>query len=91
MACRDVFPACPAEMLPTLRRVEDYETLHLDGKCPSQVGNVYNRPVSFQVRSACMYILSGGGVLVLSHDRPGTSFRQDGNHKGQDGKCDVEP
>ena len=53
--------------------VQDWETSHLDGKCPSQVGNVY---------------MTGGGVLVLNHNRPGSSSRQDGNSIGQDRKCD---
>ena len=33
--------------------------------------DVYVRPVSFQVWLACVYDLSGGGVQVLNHDRPG--------------------
>ena len=43
--------ACPAEMLLCGLRLE---TLHLDGKCPSQVGNVYDRPVSFQILPVCV-------------------------------------
>ena len=34
-----------------------------------------------------MYGLSGGGVLVLNHNRPERSSRQDGNSIGQDEKC----
>ena len=49
--------------------VEDWETSRLDGKCPSQVGNVYDRPVFFQVRLVYVVGLSGSGVLVLNQDR----------------------
>ena len=38
--------------------VEDWETSHLDGKCSSQVGYVYNRPVCLEygqlVLTACL-------------------------------------
>ena len=63
MACLYVFPACPAEMLLTM--VEDLKTFHLDGKRQSQVGNVYNRLVCFQVRSVCVDGLSRGGIPTL--------------------------
>ena len=62
--------------------VEDWETFRLDGKCPSQVINVYDRPVSFQVWSVHVSGLSGGGVLVLNNDRQASSSRQDGNSIG---------
>ena len=68
--------------------VEDLETSHLGTNCPSQVGNVYNRPVSFQILSVCVDSLLGGGVLVLNHYRTASCSRQDGNSTGQDGKCD---
>ena len=58
--------------------VEDLATSCLDGKCPSQVGNVYHRPVSFYIWSVCAYSLSGGGVLLINRDRPGSFSRQDG-------------
>ena len=35
-----------------------------------------------------VYSLSGGGPLVLNHDRPGNSSRQVGNSIVQDGKCE---
>ena len=58
--------------------VEDWETFGLDEKCPSQVGNVYNRLVPFQVWLICVDGLLGVDVLVLNHDRPGGSSRQGG-------------
>ena len=70
--------------------VEDWETSRLDGKCPSQVGYVYDRPVCFHVQSVCVDGLSGGGVLELNQDRMAHSFRQDGNSTGQDGKCNGQ-
>ena len=79
MACRDVFWVCPTEMLLTLQF-----------KTGRQVGNVYDRPVSFQLWSVCVDVLSGGGVLVLNHDRLGSSSRQDGYSIGQDRKCDRQ-
>ena len=55
MACRDVFPACTAEML---LAVGYWETSNLDRKCPSQViGYVYDMPFPFKygqlVQRAC--------------------------------------
>ena len=70
--------------------IEDWKTSCLDRKCPSQVGNVYDRPVSFQVQSVCMYGLLGDGILVVNYDRLGSSSRQDSNSIGQDGKCDQQ-
>ena len=57
-------------------KVKDWETL--DGKSPSLVGYVYNRLVSFQVRSVCVDGLSGGVVLVLKprHDSKFFKTRQ---------------
>ena len=49
--------------------VKDWETSNLDGKCPNQVSNIYDRPVCFQVRSVCVDGLTGGGVLVLNQDK----------------------
>ena len=72
-----MFPACPTKMLPTLR----LKTGRL------AIGNVYDRPVSFQVQSVCVYGLSGGGAQVLNHNRPGCSSRQDGYSVLQDGQC----
>ena len=74
MACHNMFPACSADMLLTLRLKT------------CQVGNVYDRLVSFQVWSVCMYSLLGGGGLVVSHDRLGSSSRQDGNSVEQEKK-----
>ena len=42
--------------------IEDWETSCLDGKCASQVGNVYDRPVSFQVWTVSVDGLPGGVV-----------------------------
>ena len=67
--------------------VEDLETSPLDGKCPSQDDYVYNRPVCFQVLSASLYGLSGGGVLVANQDRTTTSSRQDSNSIRKGRKC----
>ena len=47
--------------------VENWETSHLDGKCPSQVGYVYNR--SGQEQSVSVAGLSGSGVLELNQNR----------------------
>ena len=58
-----MFTACPAV---TDATVEEWETSHLDGKRPSQVDYVNNRPVCFQVQSVCIYGLSGGVVLELN-------------------------
>ena len=55
---------------------KDWETSRLDGKCPSQVSYVYDRPVCFQVRSLSVHGLSGGGVLELYHDSLGSFSRQ---------------
>ena len=44
---------------------EDSETSRLDGKCASQVGYVYNRPVSFQAGSVSVAGLSGDGVQTF--------------------------
>ena len=82
MAYRYVFPACPAEMLPT-RRLKLW-------KCPSQVCYVYDRLVSISVHLVFVYCLSGGGVLVLNHDRMASFSRQDGNIIGQDEKSDRQ-
>ena len=49
--------------------VEDWETSCLDGKCPSQVGYVYDRLVCFEAWSVSVAGLSGSGVLVLNQDR----------------------
>ena len=65
---------------------EDWKTSRLDGKCASQVGYVYDRPVCFQVWSVSVASLSGDGVLVLKQDRRGSFSRQDGYIVGQDGK-----
>ena len=79
MACRDVFPACPAEMLSTLW-LKTWE-LPLDRMSPSHVGNVCNRPVSFQVWSVGIYGLSRGVVLLLNYD---------GYSIGQYRRCDRQ-
>ena len=84
-ACLYVFPACPAEMLLTLR----LKTGRL-GTCPSQVGYVYDRPVCFQVWSVCVYGLYGGEVLVLNQNRTAIFSRQDGYSIGQDGTCNQQ-
>ena len=69
--------------------VEDWEISHLDEKCPpSQFGYVYGRPVCFQVWSVCVYSLSGGGVLVVKHERMASFSRLD--ITGQNGKCDLQ-
>ena len=78
-----MYPSSPAEMLPTLRLKTGK---HPDGKCPNQVGYVYDRSVCFQVWSVSVAGLSGGRVLVLKQDRKGSSSRQDGNSVGQDRK-----
>ena len=58
---------------------EDWETSRLDGKCASQVGNVYHRPVFFQVRSVISVAgLSGGEFLVLKHYTMASFSKQDG-------------
>ena len=67
---------------------EDWETYCLEGKCASQVGYVYDRPVCFQVQSVIVPSLSGGGDLVLKQD--GKFFMKDGNSVGQDGKCNQQ-
>ena len=67
--------------------VEDLTTFHLDVKFSSQVGSIYDRPVSFQVQSVCVYSLSGGGVQILNHDRHGISSIQDGNGTEQENKA----
>ena len=46
--------------------VENLGTSHLDGKCPSQVGNVFDRPVAFRVWLVCVYGLLRGGVQYLT-------------------------
>ena len=74
-----MFQSCPTKMLLTLRL-----------NCPSQVGYIYNRPVCFQVQLVCVYGLSGSDVLVLNHNRPGSSPRQDNYSIGQGGKCDQQ-
>ena len=48
---------------------EDFEFFRLDMKCQSQVGNVYDRLVCFQVWSVSVAGLSGGGSLILKQDR----------------------
>ena len=53
--------------------VEDWE----DWKCPSQVGNVYDRLVYFPVWLVWVDGLSGSGVLVLNQDRTEDFSRQD--------------
>ena len=62
--------------------IEDKEISCLEGKCPSQVGYVYDRPVSFQVWLVFVDGLLVGEVLVL--DRMASSSRQDGNSTGQE-------
>ena len=61
--------------------VEDWETFLLDVKYQIRLA----MSASFQVWSVCLYGLSGGGVLVLNHNRSGSSSRQDGNSIGQSG------
>ena len=80
-----MFPVCPVEMLGTLWLKTG--SSRLDGKCPSQVGYVYDRPVCFQVRSVIVASLSGCGVLVLNQDKTASYSRQDVYSIGQDGKC----
>ena len=62
--------------------------------CPAarlQILQVKNGETSYlEVWSVCVYRLSGGGVLVLNHDRLGSSSRQDNNIIGQVGKCDQQ-
>ena len=70
-----MFPACPSEMLKTL--------WFPDGKYPSQVGNVYDRPVLFQVWSVRVQGLPGDGVLVMKQDRTASLTRQDGKSNRQ--------
>ena len=67
--------------------VKDLHTSHLDRKCPSQVGNVYDRPVSFQVQWVGVYGLLGGGDLVLNHNKVESFSRPNGCSIGQDGEC----
>ena len=55
--------------------VEDWETSHLDVKCPSQVGDAYDRPFCFQVQSVCVASLSGGGVLALKQEKNSKFFK----------------
>ena len=67
-ACLYVFPACLADMLPTVW----LKTGRLPKWCPkclNQISYVYNRPVCFQVWVVCVHILFGGGVLVLNQDK----------------------
>ena len=64
-----------------------YETFRLDGKCPSQVDYVYDRPVCLKVWSVSVAGLSGGGVLGLKQDRTGSFSSEDGYSVGQDWKC----
>ena len=84
--CCDVFLTCSAKML--LTTVEDLETFCLNRKYPSQVVNVYDKADSFQVQSVGVCNQSGGGVLVLNHDRPESSSRQNSNSIRQDGNHD---
>ena len=48
--------------------VVHWETSRLDGKCASQVGYVYDKPVSFQVWLVNVAGLSAAKVLVLNQD-----------------------
>ena len=70
--------------------VKDWETSHLDGKCPSQVGIVYGRSVCFQVWSVSVVCLSGGGVVVQNQDRMARFSRQDGYSTVEDGNCNRQ-
>ena len=81
-----MFLACPADMLANLWLKTG--RLLVVGKCPSQVGYVYDRRVSFRLQLVCVDSLSGGGVLILNQDRM-TNF-QDKTVTGQDGKCDGQ-
>ena len=54
---------------------EDWDTSHLDGKCPKQIGYVYVRPVCFQVQPVSVASLSGVGVLELNQDRMASFFK----------------
>ena len=61
--------------------IGDWDTSCLDGNYPSQVGNVYDRPVCFPV-CVCFFwfllmALSGIEVLVLNHSRTASFSRQD--------------
>ena len=56
---------------------EEWKSSHLDGKCASQVGYVYDRLVSFQ-------------VLVLKQDRMGSFSIQDSYSVKQDRKCNRQ-
>ena len=53
-------------------------------ECPSQVGYVYNRVVSFQVWSVGVYGLSRVGVLLPNHDRRASFSRQDSYSIGRE-------
>ena len=66
---------------------QDRVIFFLDWKCQSQVVNVYNRSVCFQVQLVYVSILSVGGILGLYQDRMACCSRQDGNSIGQDGNC----
>ena len=45
---------------------------------------------SVQVRLVSVASLSGGGGLVINHDRTASFSRQDSNSIGQDGKCNRQ-
>ena len=63
---------------------EDSETSHLDENYASQVDYVYDRPVCFQIQSACVEVeswyLTNKGWEVL----------QDSHSVGEDRKCNRQ-
>ena len=65
----------PAAMFLTLRL-----------KTSRQVGVVYDRLVSFQVWSVCVYGLLWSDIWILDHDKPADASRKDGNSIGKGGK-----
>ena len=78
----NLFPACPAEMLPTLRLKT--------GTFPILMGSDQVRLVmtgSFPFKNNQ---LVRPAYLVLKQDRRGSVLTQDGHSVGQDGKCNRQ-
>ena len=74
-----MFPACPAEMIPTLQ-LKTWELPILTVSVQVRLAMFTTSQFPFNYRS----------VQVLNHDRPGSSSRQGGNSIGQDRKCNQQ-
>ena len=71
-SCSDIFPTCPAEMLPTLQ-LKTWRPPFLTGS--DQVRSVMFMTGQFHFKSVWLYSLLGGGVQVPNQDKPGSSSR----------------